>query len=173
MILNYTDEEDYELPPFMDNFQIIPMDMEFGIYEQISYNAAENFYTILVNSRYNVETQKKAFDHAVEHILNGDFGKADVQEIEAAAHAGIIMLPDNSPKLPARIFTFEEAMRNLQWRKRRKAYHREIQCLNRKVERGFKKMEEEIERIGLDEWNDRMLRIHEEHKADPDWKGSI
>lgn len=44
-------------------------------------------YTILINSRYNWETQMEAYCHAMEHITGDDFQRADVQEIEANAHA--------------------------------------------------------------------------------------
>ena len=43
-------------------------------------------YTILINARMSYEKQKEALRHAMAHILNGDFEKENVQQIEAAAH---------------------------------------------------------------------------------------
>ena len=43
-------------------------------------------YTVLINARMSYETQRKALLHALGHILNDDFAKDNVQEIEAAAH---------------------------------------------------------------------------------------
>lgn len=43
-------------------------------------------YTVLINARMSYETQRKALLHAIGHILNDDFGKENVQQIEAAAH---------------------------------------------------------------------------------------
>ena len=43
-------------------------------------------YTILINASLNYESQQKAFEHAMYHIKNDDFQKADTQEIEYHAH---------------------------------------------------------------------------------------
>lgn len=43
-------------------------------------------YTVLINARMSYEAQRKALLHALGHILNDDFTKENVQEIEAAAH---------------------------------------------------------------------------------------
>lgn len=43
-------------------------------------------YTVLINARMSYETQRKALLHALGHILNDDFEKENVQQIEAAAH---------------------------------------------------------------------------------------
>lgn len=43
-------------------------------------------FTVLINARMSYETQRKALLHALGHILNDDFGKENVQQIEAAAH---------------------------------------------------------------------------------------
>lgn len=43
-------------------------------------------YTVLINARMSYETQRKALLHALKHILNDDFEKENVQQIEAAAH---------------------------------------------------------------------------------------
>lgn len=43
-------------------------------------------YTVLINARMSYEAQRKALLHALGHILNDDFEKENVQQIEAAAH---------------------------------------------------------------------------------------
>ena len=54
--------------------------------ESVTYNVAEDTYTILISSNLSREQQLEAYDHAMRHITNGDFEKKSVQEIEAEAH---------------------------------------------------------------------------------------
>ena len=46
----------------------------------------DDTYTVLINSRLDYESAQKAYIHALRHIDNHDFEKADVQEIEYQAH---------------------------------------------------------------------------------------
>ena len=43
-------------------------------------------YTIFLNARLSGEGQRSAYKHAINHIINHDFEKYDVQAIEAGAH---------------------------------------------------------------------------------------
>ena len=43
-------------------------------------------YTIYINNNLSKDKQLKAYQHALWHIYNNDFEKADVQQIEADAH---------------------------------------------------------------------------------------
>lgn len=43
-------------------------------------------HSVFINARMSHEAQLKAYDHAMKHIRNHDFEKADVQRIEAEAH---------------------------------------------------------------------------------------
>lgn len=43
-------------------------------------------YTIYIDSRLTREKQVRSYYHALGHIVNNDFEKADVQEIETNAH---------------------------------------------------------------------------------------
>lgn len=43
-------------------------------------------YTIFINSRLNLEQQQEGYIHELEHILNGDYEKADSNLIEFYAH---------------------------------------------------------------------------------------
>lgn len=52
--------------------------------EMITENP-DGSYTIFINTRFSYDTQLKAYQHAMQHIENQDFEKADVQMIEAVA----------------------------------------------------------------------------------------
>lgn len=43
-------------------------------------------YTIVLNSRLSHERNIISYEHELKHILNKDFTKYDVQEIETEAH---------------------------------------------------------------------------------------
>ena len=43
-------------------------------------------YTIYINDKLDEIGRQKAYDHAMFHIINDDFNKEDVQEIEWRAH---------------------------------------------------------------------------------------
>ena len=46
----------------------------------------DGFYTILLDPNDTYEQRLRTFRHELKHILNDDFAKLDVQEIEAIAH---------------------------------------------------------------------------------------
>ena len=43
-------------------------------------------YTVLINAKLSQDGQFKAYQHALNHINNGDFEKSDIQSIEFQAH---------------------------------------------------------------------------------------
>lgn len=43
-------------------------------------------FTIFINAQLSHEKQKKCYLHELHHILNNDFERYDVQEIECFAH---------------------------------------------------------------------------------------
>lgn len=47
---------------------------------------ANNDFTIYIDKRLSDEQQLKTYQHELRHILEGDFEKADVVEIEAGTH---------------------------------------------------------------------------------------
>lgn len=142
-----------------DDINIIFMDMDTAVKEQVVKNSDDS-YTVFLNSRHSRATVLKALDHALEHIKNEDFRKYDVQKIEAAAHG--IPLPDPEEKERERI-----------WKERAEAYRQRAEKEYRRIRRQLRKYDWEAEKgireMGLWEWNDRQLAIHEAHKADPDW----
>lgn len=66
------------------NVQILDLKTTCGT-ELVTPNE-DGSYTVLINARMSYETQRKALLHALKHILNDDFEKENVQQIEAAAH---------------------------------------------------------------------------------------
>lgn len=46
----------------------------------------DDTFTIFLNENISDECRLKAYQHALRHIENDDFGKEDVQEIEREAH---------------------------------------------------------------------------------------
>lgn len=141
-----------------DDINIIFMDMDTAVKEQVVKNSDDS-YTVFLNSRHSRATVLKALDHALEHIKNEDFRKYDVQKIEAAAHG--IPLPD------------PESEADLRWKERAEAYRKQTEKEYRRIRRQLRKYDRDAEKgikeMGLWEWNDKQIRIHEAHKADPDW----
>lgn len=43
-------------------------------------------YTIYIDVRLDRQQREKAYEHALRHILSGDFERLDAQEIEENAH---------------------------------------------------------------------------------------
>ena len=66
------------------NVQILDLKTTCGT-ELVTPNE-DGSYTVLINARMSYEMQRKALLHALKHILNDDFEKENVQQIEAAAH---------------------------------------------------------------------------------------
>lgn len=66
------------------NVQILDLKTTCGS-ELVTPNE-DGSYTVLINARMSYEMQRKALLHALKHILNDDFEKENVQQIEAAAH---------------------------------------------------------------------------------------
>ena len=63
------------------------IDMDVKIPEQVTKNL-DGSYTIFLNARFNQEYRAQAYQHALEHIQNGDFDRKteNVQDIEMMAH---------------------------------------------------------------------------------------
>lgn len=58
-------------------------DMDTAVEEQISFNSDGSF-SIFINTKLNYERQMLAYQHAIQHIMQNDFSKADADEIERA-----------------------------------------------------------------------------------------
>lgn len=64
---------------------IVYLAMEYGIHEQITFNS-DGSYTIFLNSRDSRAMNLISYRHALDHIINNDHEKADVQHIEGTRH---------------------------------------------------------------------------------------
>ncbi len=59
------------------------MDMDTAVDEQVIFNE-DGSYSIFINSRLNWERQMIAYQHALVHIMNGDFDRQSADKIETA-----------------------------------------------------------------------------------------
>lgn len=71
-----------------DNFQVIYINLPYKINGFTVYNACDDFYTVVLNSRMSHDCWKKTYRHELKHISNDDFIKfKDVGNIEVLAHS--------------------------------------------------------------------------------------
>lgn len=70
------------------DFTIQLMDLK-NIPESVCPNS-DGSYTIFVNQRLSAEKQRMSVLHALFHILEDDFDKDDVDEIEYTAHNNML-----------------------------------------------------------------------------------
>ena len=63
------------------------MDFKTAKVREMVVENEDDSCTILINSQFSDETRRKAYLHAMKHILGNDFEKADVQAIERHAHS--------------------------------------------------------------------------------------
>ena len=61
------------------------IDMDYLVKEQVISNPDGSF-SIFINARLNAAQQMKAYQHALMHIINSDFEKEDVNQIESDTH---------------------------------------------------------------------------------------
>ena len=70
-----------------ENYQTVFENMPYSVKGFTCYNAAEDFYTIVLNCRFSIESMKKTFMHELKHILNDDFRSLKtVGQIENETH---------------------------------------------------------------------------------------
>lgn len=137
-----------------DNINMIYCDMDTSIPEEVVLNHDDS-YTIFINSRCSYSVQKKAFEHALEHIRERDWEKENVQLIEAKAHG-----MDVSDQL---------SEKEREWKERAAAYTEEFKKYHKMVIRKLNRYKRYAEKIGIQKYNEEALREYEAHKADPDW----
>lgn len=61
------------------------IDMDSLVKEQVVSNPDGSF-SIFINARLSADQQMKAYHHALSHIINSDFEKEDVNQIETDTH---------------------------------------------------------------------------------------
>lgn len=69
----------------MNDIRVVLMDVDTMVGESIFKNADDS-YTILLNSRWSAEEQRRCFDHALSHIRHNDWEKNNADEIEKERH---------------------------------------------------------------------------------------
>ncbi len=67
------------------NINVRLVDLDTCFHECVVPNA-DGSYTILINARCSYEKQNELYLHALSHIYNGDFEKANADQIEYKAH---------------------------------------------------------------------------------------
>lgn len=76
----------------MEMVQVVLIDLPVTVRGLTVYYYDEDgqvYYTILINSRLNDQTQCAAYDHEIVHINNRDFDcMLPVEDLEAARHDG-------------------------------------------------------------------------------------
>ena len=87
-------------------------------------------YTVLINAKLSQDGQLKAYQHALNHIDNGDFEKSDVQNIELQTHG--LKVPEGFSPIPTS--NFEKQIKQLQKERKR-------------LQKALKKKEQEIDLI--------------------------
>lgn len=69
----------------MENINVQFLNMDTMIPEHLVKNDDDS-YTIFLNARLSKDSQLKSYYHALKHIIDDDFEKDNVQEIEAESH---------------------------------------------------------------------------------------
>ncbi len=70
----------------METYNVQLMDLPPSI-KGFARNNPDGSYTIILNSRLNLETQRKSMEHELEHIKRGDFYSGLVaDQIEKERH---------------------------------------------------------------------------------------
>jgi TolA-binding protein len=70
----------------MDDVFVYIIGMDTMVHEQVVANS-DGSYSVFINDCLSPEQRLKAYNHALQHIKNGDFGSADgVDSIERKAH---------------------------------------------------------------------------------------
>ena len=71
--------------PDVDSINVKLIDFPAPGHEMVVENE-DMSYTILINAKLAYADQLKAYQHAMKHIMEGDFQEKNVQSIEAQAH---------------------------------------------------------------------------------------
>ena len=69
----------------MDDIYVYVVNLPPGINEMVT-PCGDGNYTVYLSAKLSSIGQQRAYEHALHHIQNHDFQKADVQQIESEAH---------------------------------------------------------------------------------------
>ena len=72
----------------MTDINVVLVDFKISSVDELVRHNEDDSYTILLNSRQATNRLRRAYDHAMWHIENGDFDREniDIQEVESIAH---------------------------------------------------------------------------------------
>lgn len=85
-------------------------------------------YTILINAKLSQDGQLKAYQHALNHISNGDFEKSEIQSIEYQAHG----LETSEELVSVPVDKYEKRIRQLQ--RERKKIQKALKSRRKEIE---------------------------------------
>ena len=85
MTISNMTSENLPTDMIMNDISVVLMDVDTMVGESIFKNA-DGSYTVLLNSRWSAEEQRRCFNHAISHIRHNDWEKDDVQQIEKERH---------------------------------------------------------------------------------------
>lgn len=74
----------------LDDINVQILDMDTKVPEHLVKNNDDS-YTIFLNARMSRENQIASYYHALKHIIEDDFQKENVQEIEKSTHSSKIL----------------------------------------------------------------------------------
>ena len=69
-------------PLLTESIGVYFLNMDTAVEEEVHPNEDGSF-TIFINARISHDRQMIAYQHAIEHIMNNDFSKEDVDQIES------------------------------------------------------------------------------------------
>ena len=71
----------------LENYIVVCENLPYKIRGLIMYDSADDYYTIVLNSRTSYQKNRETFEHELKHIINGDFHHyRNVGLLEAVLH---------------------------------------------------------------------------------------
>ena len=67
------------------DFNVIFQSMPIGLHGYVVKDH-DDFFTIVLNSKYTYEDALKTYQHEIEHIMHNDFTRHTADKIELMAH---------------------------------------------------------------------------------------
>lgn len=69
------------------NFRTVYENMPYSIKGFTTYDAADDYYTIVLNCRFDYDSIRRTFRHELKHIYRDDFySRQSIDEIELKTH---------------------------------------------------------------------------------------
>lgn len=70
-------------PLLTEDIGVYFLNMDTAVHEEVHLNIDGSF-SIFINARISHEQQMRAYHHAIKHIMENDFNKENVDDIEKA-----------------------------------------------------------------------------------------